>query len=857
MDDPTPLERAVDQFVDQLLRGSGPDLAAFLAQHPDLDAAERARLEKLARVLGGRAAETPAPGALPFERLGAYRLVARLGAGGMGLVYLAEDTRLGRRIALKVVRPELAASPEALARFEREARAVAKLSHEHIVTVFEAGRIDDIAFLAMEYVPGRSLDELFAEARAAQTRVPVRPLLRHGLEIARALEAAHAAGIVHRDVKPSNVRVTPDGRALLLDFGLAFDAASAALSRTGQVHGTLFYASPEQVAGGAQKVDARTDVWSLGVTLYEGLTGRRPFEGERTEEVLRRIMTSEPVAPRALAPDLPRDAETVVLKALEQDRERRYASAAAFAADLEALLAGRPVLARPSGSVTKAWKWSRRKPAHATSLALGALLVIGGPITFAAVQARHARALEKERNIAQERADDLEELAAFQGKAVGRIHPERMAEHLVEALDQEARAAWAAAGHDAGEQDARAQRLSELIADANTTNVAVAALREDILQPAIEAARSEFVARPRLQGMLLHSIAATCWELGLFDLALDTEQSAYALLAAHAGADDRDLLAARANLGQLLFEFGRHDEAEPHLRAAAASLARTRGPEDNSALLARQNLALLLRARGELDECEAIFRDVLELRRRTRGGADEGTVQAIANLGALLLLRGRAEESEPLLREAYERRRDTPGTDFDARLTSANNLGVLLRKLERLDDATQVFRESFEAARKELGDRHPTTTFLRTNLAQVLAAAGSDEEAEPLLRAAVSTSSEVSGPLHADTLFRVWRLGELLLKLERPEDALDAVRGACDAARAELGVDAVAVQRLIAVEVQALVALRRYDDAAAALTAGKPSTAPAAPLSAAAEALIAAAPPEIATPTELAWRRED
>src|SRR5688500_1183808 len=168
MEDLTPLERAVDQLVDQLLRGASVDVDAFLARHPDVPPAEAARLVKLARVLGDRPARTPAPGALPYERLGAYKLLERLGAGGMGIVYLAVDERLDRRVALKVVRPELAASTETIARFEREARAVAKLSHDHIVSVFEAGRVGDVSFLAMEYVQGQSLDALYAEARAAR-----------------------------------------------------------------------------------------------------------------------------------------------------------------------------------------------------------------------------------------------------------------------------------------------------------------------------------------------------------------------------------------------------------------------------------------------------------------------------------------------------------------------------------------------------------------------------------------------------------------------------------------------------------------------------------------------------------------
>jgi len=797
MDEPTPVEIAVDAFVDRLLRGAGSgegaDVEAFLAEHPELPAAEAERLRKLARVLGGGAARG-AEGPLPFERLGSYRLLERLGAGGMGIVYLAEDERLGRRVALKLVRPELAGSPEAAARFEREARAIAKLRHDHIVTVFEAGHVGDVSYLAMECVPGRSLDELFAAHRVAGDRVPARALLRWARDVARALDAAHAAGIVHRDVKPSNVRITPSGEALLLDFGLALDPDSAALSRTGQVQGTLFYVSPEQVAGGSARVDARTDVWSLGVLLYEGLTGRRPFDGERSEEILYGIVSREPIAPRELAPGIARDVETVVLKALEKERERRYASAAALADDLDALLEGRPVLARPTGPITRAWKWSRRKPAHATSLALAVLLGVGGPLAYALVQTRHASELKAERDLAddqrelaEERAGDLEEMAMFQGDAVGRIEPAAMASHVVEALREEARKAWAAAGAGPAEVEERLGLLDELLAGVNVTNVAVSSLRTDLLEPSIAAAGERFAERPKVRGMLLHTIAATCWALGLQDLCLETQAAAQAVLAASVPPDDKDRLVSEANLGYYLFAAGRADEAEPMMRAAADGLARLHGPEDSRALTARQNVAMLLRALGRLAESEAMLREVLEARRRTLGDADPDTLASIANLGAFLLQQKRPEEAAPLLEEAYRLRGETLGPGDAATLTSANNLGVLYRDLGRTAEAERVFHEACVAARASLGDRHQTTCYLRSNEAEMLALNGRPEPAEGMLRESAAILTETVGPLHADTLFTLSKLAGVLRELGRSDEAVELLRGPYGQASAAFG----------------------------------------------------------------------
>jgi tetratricopeptide (TPR) repeat protein/predicted Ser/Thr protein kinase len=830
---------ALDRYMDLLLRGRGGDVEEFLAAHPELLAAEAARLRKVARALGGLR-PSGAAGPLPFERLGPYRLLQRLGAGGMGIVYLAEDERLGRRVALKVVRPELAASSETSARFEREARAVARLNHEHIVTVFEAGRIGDVAFLAMEYIAGQSLDEAFTEARARHGHVPLRDLLHWIRDVARALEAAHTAGVVHRDVKPSNVRINVAGNALLLDFGLALAPDSASLSRTGQVQGTLYYASPEQVSGGGAKVDARTDVWSLGVTLYEGLTGLRPFDGERTEEVLYRIVSKEPIAPRELVPDLARDVETVALKALEKDRERRYASAGAFANDLDALLEGRPVSARPTSAITKAWKWSRRKPAHATSFVLGSLLVVGAPLVFATVQTRHARALQAERDVAAARAVDLEQIAMFQGNAVGGIEPTEMAAHMLRVLEDEARAGWAAAGVQPEVVDERAATLRELLSTANTTNVAVATLRHDVIEPALRTARDKFTERPKVQGMLLHTIGGTCWSLGFVDLALEAQKTAYAVLAEHTPPDDPDRVVAGANLGYYIFASGNAAEAEPYMRASAESLTRLHGADDDRTLNARQNLALVLRALGELDECESIMRDVLAIRRRTKGESGEDTLKSLSTLGALLLVRERPDEAAPMMREAYERRRDTLGPAHEATLTSANNLGVLLRRLEQTAASVEVFREAYGAARAHLGDKHPTTTYLRTGLGETLCASDGTAEAEPLLRESVAISSEVSGPLHPDTLFRVWRHADALIELERAEEALVLLRDVGGRARAESGPDGDHVQRLLAGEVQALTALGRYPEAAASLEAARPAGPVTKALAEAADALFAA-----------------
>ena len=682
-----PVADLLAEYLDGRTSGKGADPEGLLARCPE-DRREELRkaisfFEKTAE--GGSARLS----GLPPARFGDFEILREIGRGGMGVVYEARQVSLDRRVALKLIPPWQVPNDRVLGRLQREAQAIARLHHPHIVSVHATGEEQGIRYVAMELVGGQSVDEVLREAARRGQRVPIPRILRWIADIARALQQAHEAGLIHRDIKPSNIRIDPEGRALLLDFGLAHDLRSATLTRTGEFQGSPYYCSPEQVAARRIGIDARTDVYSLGVTLYEAVTGKLPFEGDTTEQVFNQILVKEPVHPRRINPSISGDLETVILTAMEKDRERRYPTAAAFAEDLEALLEVRPIRARPAGVFLRLRRWSQRNPPLAAALVGVFLLLAGGLVV--------TTSLWREVQSSLQRSEEA------QGKA--------------KAAQEEAEKMAALAGKTAEKYKAVNTFLRDMLGvpdpDFDGREVKVV----DILEKTSAKLEDAYREDPDTAAAVHHEIGSTFSGLGFYEKGIPHLRRAIQIFEEQGKRDSEDYLSCLKSLGGSLAGQGANEEAAEIFRQFLDCAPAYYAPLHPAVLDTQSGLGNTLIHLGLHEEAEKLLISTLEAREKT-GAAAEIRIGIANSLIGLYTYQGRYEEAEALAEASYKEFRGLLSgyeTQFQTLLV---NLAVLIRERKKdLERSEALLWEAHQLRVQKLGRTHNWTLIAAFNLA--------------------------------------------------------------------------------------------------------------------------------------------
>jgi serine/threonine protein kinase len=728
---------------------------------------------------GGDLTDSPGaslPGRVP-KSIGHYRIIRLIGEGGMGAVYEAEQEQPHRLVALKLIKSGFA-SPELRRRFEQEAQVLGRLQHPGIAQIYEAGSVETEfgpqPYFAMELIAGKPLLE-YANEEGLSTRARLELMVR----CCEAVHHAHQRGIIHRDLKPANILVDATGQAKILDFGVArisdSDAQVTRQTGMGQLVGTLPYMSPEQVTGDPLDVDTRTDVYALGVILYELLAGHLPYELNRwTVPEAVRVIREQDAAPLSSVSRAYRgDIETIVAKALDKDKTRRYASASDLAADLRRYLNDEPILARPPSTVYQLRKFARRNRALVTGTAAVFVVLLVG-IAISSSQSLRARRAERGARLAEVQArSERDRAVKAEGNATVARDQALAAQQTASAQRDRALKAEAQARQERDRAVVERRRADSEAATANATNDF---LQKDLLAQASAAGQApggkpdpdikvrtvldraanhvagRFPGRPQVEASIEGTIGETYSGLGLFPEALLHLQRAFDLDRNALGRENPGTLAAATELGRAFRDAGKYPEAEALLRDTVDAYTRVRQPNVSAPLDAAVALAYIYVSEGKYAEAEPLLTKTLDEAKRTLGRDHPTTIEAMGVLARVYFIRRQSAQAEQILLALIDSNTRTLGPDHPDTIVYMNNLAVLYQRENRFADADALYTKVLDRRRRYLGPDHPDTLNTMNNLGVLYVAEGKYQEAEGLYAQVLAAWQKSLGPDHPRTL---------------------------------------------------------------------------------------------------------
>jgi eukaryotic-like serine/threonine-protein kinase len=716
---------------------------------------------------------TPVEAGPGFGVVGSYRLTRKLGEGGMGQVWLAEQTgAVKRQVALKVIKTGRF-DHSALQRFDLERQSLAIMNHPAIAKVFDAGSTPDgQPYFVMEYVPGLAITSYCNHKK--QTN---KERLELFIKVCEGVQHAHQKAVIHRDLKPSNILVVEvDGKAIprIIDFGIAKatqtsdqDAEQTVFTRVGGMVGTPGYMSPEQADPSIVDIDTRTDVYSLGVILYELLTGSMPFDPRQWkakpfDEILRQLREDDPprpssriatdhrstttaeqrkTQPQQLAGSLRGDLDWITLKALEKDRTRRYDTPSELAADIGRYLKSEPVMARPVSTTYKLQKYVQRHRAGVAAAAALILLVAG----FAIREFLQAHRIARERDRANVEAATAKETADF---LVG----------LFEVVDP---------------GEARGKTI--------TAN--------EILDRASHRIETGLGHEPLVRSELQLTMSEVYKGLGLYSSSAQLAERSWADRRSALGESSPATLVSRSELGDALRLLGKLDEAEGHLRAALESQRRASGPDKLDTLVTMSRLGVVIYNKGDLKQADAVLSSAVDGLRRLGRPATAELVDALQWLGQVLRDEDKRPQAVTVQLESLDLARSTNGEDHPSTLSALDALGLLYWDLGRLNEAESYLRQSLDASRRVLGADHTDTLTTTLNLGLVLLDREKYADAETAFRTALDGYRKQLGTDHAFTLTAMGNLCSDLTLQKKFNEAEAVCRNALEGRRRTLGED--------------------------------------------------------------------